>query len=59
MRGPAPASQLRWTYPLADGPPVARMRLSPDGGLLAIQRGPLLLEFVELSSGNVFVQVGC
>ncbi|GLC43165.1 hypothetical protein PLESTB_000856200 [Pleodorina starrii] len=56
--GVAPGSQeqLRWTFPLADGPPVRALRLSLDGGLLAIQRSPVMLEFVELATGNVFVQ---
>ncbi|PNW79878.1 hypothetical protein CHLRE_08g370250v5 [Chlamydomonas reinhardtii] len=53
---PGGPDQLKWTFPLADGPPVRRMRLSLDGGLLALQRGGRLLELVELATGNVFVQ---
>ncbi|GIL46595.1 hypothetical protein Vafri_3562 [Volvox africanus] len=53
---PGSPEQLRWTFPLADGPRVRALRLSLDGGLLAIQRSPVMLEFVELATGNVFVQ---
>ncbi|GLI64462.1 hypothetical protein VaNZ11_007734 [Volvox africanus] len=53
---PGSPEQLRWTFPLADGPRVRALRLSLDGGLLAIQRSPVMLEFVELTTGNVFVQ---
>ncbi|KAG2484707.1 hypothetical protein HYH03_016535 [Edaphochlamys debaryana] len=47
---------LKWTFPLADGPPVRALRLSLDGHILACQRSPVLLEFVDLATGNVFVQ---
>ncbi len=54
-----PGSQelLKWTFPLPDGPPGVRsMRLSLDGATLAIQRSAVLLELVDLATGNVFVQ---
>lgn len=38
--GVAPGSQeqLKWTYPLQEGPPVLAARVSLDGGLVALQR---------------------
>jgi len=46
---------LVWTYPLQEGPSVRAARVSPDRGLLAVQRGPRLLELVDLASGNCCV----
>ncbi|EFJ40813.1 hypothetical protein VOLCADRAFT_99285 [Volvox carteri f. nagariensis] len=53
---PGSPEQLRWTFPLSDGPAVRALRLSLDGGLLAIQRSGVMIECVELATGNVFVQ---
>ncbi|KXZ52792.1 hypothetical protein GPECTOR_8g18 [Gonium pectorale] len=55
---PGSPEQLRWTAALPDGPPVVALRLSLDGGLLAVQRSGsgVMLEFIDLASGNVFVQ---
>ena len=38
-------------YPLQPGPPVLALRPSLDNRTLAVQRGPCLLELVDLASG--------
>ena len=42
---------LRWMYPLQPGPRVMGLRPSLDNRLLAVQRGPALLEIVDLATG--------
>ena len=39
---PGSADQLKWTYPLQEGPPVRAARVSLDGGLLALQRSQVM-----------------
>jgi hypothetical protein len=48
---------LRWTYPLQDGPPLLALRCSPRPGaqLLLLQRSRVMLEAVDLQIGNIFV----
>jgi hypothetical protein len=50
---------LRWTYPLQDGPPLSCLRCCPSSAaghqLLLMQRSPVLLEAVDLQTGNIFV----
>lgn len=47
---------LRWTYPLQEGPPLLSLRSSLDGKLLGVQRSQILVEFINLQTGNIFVQ---
>jgi hypothetical protein len=48
---------LRWTYPLQDGPPLLALRCCPRPGtqLLLMQRSPVMLEAVDLQTGNIFL----
>lgn len=42
---------------VGEGPPIAALQASPDGRLLCLQRSPGQLQFVDRSSGNMFIQV--
>lgn len=49
------AHNLRWMYPLQEGPPVQGMRCTTDMQILAVQRSAVLIEFVNLETGNIFI----
>lgn len=42
---------------LGDGDTVTAMCPSQDGGMLAVQRSTAFLQFVHITSANMFVQV--